>query len=69
MCNEAPWDYSHTEEWLEEAEASSEAAGCAQKSAKCHECGRFVSQKELDKVPSNGVPMCDDCVSGIDEVW
>ncbi len=37
--------------------------------ARCHECGRFVSKKELSKVPVNGVPWCDDCVSACDSIW
>ena len=37
--------------------------------ARCHECGRFVSKKELSKVPRNGVPWCDECVSGCDSQW
>lgn len=36
------------------------------KREKCHECGRFVSKKELAKVPKNGVPWCSDCVSNCD---
>jgi len=36
---------------------------------RCHVCGRFVSKKELAKVPKNGVPWCDDCVSACDYPW
>ena len=46
--------------------ASALLAGCLQKRAKCNECGRFVSNKELAKVPTNGVPWCDNCVSTCD---
>lgn len=42
---------------------STEFTGSVQKREKCHECGVFVSKKELAKVPRNGVPWCDDCVS------
>ena len=37
--------------------------------ARCHECGRFVSKKELAKVPRNGVPWCDECVGACDSPW
>ncbi len=36
------------------------------KREKCRECGRFVSDEELSKVPPSGVPWCDKCVSGCD---
>lgn len=40
-----------------------------QKRERCHECGRFVSKRELAKVPTNGVPWCDNCVSACDYPW
>lgn len=40
-----------------------------QERAKCHVCGRFVSKKELAKVPRNGVPWCDECASACDSPW
>ena len=46
-----------------EVSESAESAGSIPKRERCHECGRFVSKRELAKVPKNGVPWCDNCVS------
>ncbi len=52
---------------LEESKSGDSAYALSEKPRpKCQECGRFVSDKELKKVPKDGVPWCDKCVSDFD---
>ena len=67
-------DLEHDENWAEGQSAiaaEDRRSACSdllvrKKRERCYECGRFVSKKELAKVPRNGVPWCDDCASACD---